>query len=126
MSWSLATANPTEPRRSRRVPSSAIKYEPRIQQLSEDFARHRLKPFHTPLGVMLYEANRQKSARIRCSTCDGIPCLVNAGSHDHGENALRVGDHLLEWMEARRPAAEMLKPEETTRSEMLSRNVVAG
>ena len=45
--------DPTEPRRSGAYPYSAISHEPRIQQLSEDFAAHGLKPFHTPLGVML-------------------------------------------------------------------------
>ena len=64
--------DPTEPRRSGAYPYSAISHEPRIQQLSEDFAAHGLKPFHTPLGVMLDEANPQKSPCIRCSTCDGF------------------------------------------------------
>lgn len=70
--------DPTEPKRSSPFPYSAIKHEPRIQQLSEDFAAHGLKPFHTPLGVMLDEMNLHKSPCIRCSTCDGFPCLVNA------------------------------------------------
>ena len=52
--------DPTEPRRSGAYPYSAIKHEPRIQQLSEDFAAHGLKPFHTPLGVMLDEAIRRR------------------------------------------------------------------
>ena len=41
-------------------PYPAISHEPRIQQLSDDFALHGLKPFHTPLGVMLDEKNRAK------------------------------------------------------------------
>src|SRR5213078_4563774 len=57
--------------------------EPRIQQLSDDFALHGLKPFHTPLGVMLDEKNPQKSPCIRCNTCDGFPCLVNAKADAH-------------------------------------------
>ncbi len=75
--------DPTEPRRSGAYPYSAIRHEPRIEQLSEDFAAHGLKPFHTPLGVMLDEANPQKSPCIRCSTCDGFPCLVNAKADAH-------------------------------------------
>ena len=75
--------DPTEPRRSGAYPYSAISHEPRIQQLSEDFAAHGLKPFHTPLGVMLDESNPQKSPCIRCSTCDGFPCLVNAKADAH-------------------------------------------
>src|SRR6266513_1695623 len=45
-----------------------------IQQLSDDFALHGLKPFHTPLGVMLDEKSPQKSPCIRCNSCDGFPC----------------------------------------------------
>ncbi len=75
--------DPTEPRRSGDFPYSAIRHEARIQQLSDDFSAHGLKPFHTPLGVMLDEANPQKSPCIRCSTCDGHPCLVNAKADAH-------------------------------------------
>jgi len=75
--------DPTEPRRRAPYPYSAISHEPRIQQLSDDFARLGLKPFHTPLGVMLDEKNPQKSPCIRCNTCDGFPCLVNAKADAH-------------------------------------------
>src|SRR5208282_1500507 len=37
-------------------------------------------PFHAPCGVMLDESNMPYSACIRCSTCDGFPCLVHAKS----------------------------------------------
>jgi choline dehydrogenase-like flavoprotein len=70
--------DPTEPWRSGPYPHPAISHEPRIQQLSEDFVGHGLRPFHTPLGVMLDEKNPRRSACIRCSTCDGHPCLINA------------------------------------------------
>jgi len=33
--------------------------------------------FHLPVGVMLNEEQKEQSACIRCSTCDGFPCLVN-------------------------------------------------
>ena len=75
--------DPTEPYRSGAFPYPAISHEPRIQQLSDDFALHGLKPFHTPLGVMLDEKNPQKSPCIRCNTCDGFPCLVNAKADAH-------------------------------------------
>ena len=75
--------DPSEPRRSGPYPFSAISHEPRIQQLSDDFSRLGLQPFHTPLGVMLDEKNRQKCRCIRCSTCDGFPCLVNAKADAH-------------------------------------------
>ncbi len=57
-----------------------VSHEPRIQQLSDDFARLGIRPFHTPLGVMLDEKNPHKSRCIRCDTCDGFPCLVYAKS----------------------------------------------
>lgn len=46
--------------------------------MSEDFARLNLRPFHTPLGVMLDESDPQRSKCIRCNTCDGFPCLLFA------------------------------------------------
>ena len=57
-----------------------MSHEPRIQQLSDDFARLGLRPFHTPLGVMLNEKDAHASRCIRCETCDGFPCLVGAKS----------------------------------------------
>ena len=68
--------DPTEPERSTPYPHPAVSHEPRIQQLSDDFAQMGLRPFHTPLGVMLDEKNPQASRCIRCETCDGFPCLV--------------------------------------------------
>jgi choline dehydrogenase-like flavoprotein len=71
--------DPTEPPAKCPYPHPAVSHEPRLQQLSEDFARLGLRPFHTPLGVMLDE-NNPRSQCIRCSTCDGYPCLVYAKS----------------------------------------------
>ena len=70
--------DPTEPHASAPYPFAAISHEPRIQALSDHFAALGLKPFHTPLGVRLNESDRRSSACIRCATCDGHPCLVNA------------------------------------------------
>ena len=70
--------DPTEPAASAPYPHPAVSHEPRMQQLSEDFARLGLKPFHTPLGVMLDETKPRSSKCIRCATCDGHPCLVYA------------------------------------------------
>ena len=70
--------DPTEPAASSPYPWPAVSHEPRIQQLSDDFAQAGLKPFHVPVGVMLDEKNPQKSRCIRCNTCDGFPCLVGA------------------------------------------------
>jgi choline dehydrogenase-like flavoprotein len=70
--------DPTEPPASCPYPHPAVSHEPRMQQLSDDFARLGLMPFHTPLGVMLDENNPRSSKCIRCGTCDGHPCLVYA------------------------------------------------
>ncbi len=70
--------DPTEPPATGPYPHPPVSHEPRIQQLSDDFARLGLKPFHVPLGVMLDEANPRQSRCIRCDTCDGHPCLVYA------------------------------------------------
>ena len=71
--------DPTEPPASLPYPHPAVSHEPRLQALAEDFAAQGVRPFHTPLGVRLDEGSR-KSLCIRCATCDGFPCLVNAKS----------------------------------------------
>jgi choline dehydrogenase-like flavoprotein len=76
----LRNEDPTDPPASGPYPHPPVSHEPRIQQLSDDFARHGLKPFHVPVGVMLDEKNRRASKCIRCNTCDGFPCLVDAKS----------------------------------------------
>jgi choline dehydrogenase-like flavoprotein len=70
--------DPTEPPASAPFPCPPVSHEPRIQQLSDDFTRLGLHPFHTPLGVMLDEQNPRSSKCIRCDTCDGFPCLIYA------------------------------------------------
>ena len=70
--------DPTEPPAKCPYPHPAVSHEPRLEQLAEDFALQGLKPFHTPLGVQLDESNPNGSKCIRCSTCDGYPCLVYA------------------------------------------------
>jgi choline dehydrogenase-like flavoprotein len=72
--------DPTEPPASAPYPHAAVSHEPRLQQLSDDFARLGLQPFHTPLGIMLDEKNPRLSRCIRCDTCDGFPCLLTAKS----------------------------------------------
>ena len=71
---------PTEPSASSPYPYPAVSHEPRIQQLSDDLAALGCKPFHVPLGVKLDEKKPRTSPCIRCATCDGHPCLVNAKS----------------------------------------------
>src|SRR6184192_481060 len=66
--------DPTEPPASAPYPFPAVSHEPRIQQLSDDFARWGLKPFHAPCGVLLTEDNMPFSRCVRCNNCDGFPC----------------------------------------------------
>jgi choline dehydrogenase-like flavoprotein len=72
--------DPTEPRSSGPYPFPAVSHEPRIQQLSDDLASAGYHPFHAPCGILLDESRQPFSTCIRCSTCDGFPCLVHAKS----------------------------------------------
>ena len=70
--------DPTEPRASAPYRYPAVSHEPRIQELSDDLGKLGLRPFHLPVGIKLDEKSPRTSACIRCSTCDGFPCLVGA------------------------------------------------
>jgi len=72
--------DPTAPPAGNPYPCLPVSHEPRIQQLSDDFARLGLNPFHVPLGIQLDEQRPRTSKCIRCDTCDGFPCLVDAKS----------------------------------------------
>lgn len=74
----LRNSDPTEPPESQPYPYPPVKNEPRIQELFDDFVKIGCKPFYLPLGLMLNEENREKSRCIKCDTCDGFPCLVDA------------------------------------------------
>lgn len=70
--------DPTEPRASSAYPFPAVSHEPRIQGLHDDWANAGLHPFPVPLGITLNEAAPENSPCVRCDTCDGFPCLVQA------------------------------------------------
>ena len=72
--------DPTEGRWSRQYPWPALTHEPRIQQLFDDLRAAGRHPFPAPCAILLDEADRLKSACIRCKWCDGYPCLVHAKS----------------------------------------------
>ncbi len=74
--------DPTEPWSSAEYPFPAVSHEGRIQHLAEDFEAMGCKPFHVPLGVMLKEDDPRSSC-IRCATCDGFPCLLQAKADSH-------------------------------------------
>jgi choline dehydrogenase-like flavoprotein len=70
--------DPTDPPRGEEYPFPPVSNEPRMQQIHNDLAGLGYKPFPVPLGVKLNEADRLRSACIRCDTCDGFPCLIHA------------------------------------------------
>ncbi|BBD62712.1 glucose-methanol-choline oxidoreductase (plasmid) [Nostoc sp. HK-01] len=70
--------DPTEPPTNTEYPFSAISHEPYIQAISDALKDKNLHPFYLPLAIKLNEVNRHLSACIRCDTCDGFPCLLNA------------------------------------------------
>ncbi len=72
--------DPTEPWASTPFPHPAVSHEPRIQRLHDELVRIGQRPFHVPVGVRLAERAPRSSACIRCGTCDGFPCLVDAKS----------------------------------------------
>src|SRR3954451_22847644 len=72
--------DPTEGFRSKPYPWPAVSHEPRIQQLSDDLEKAGYHPFHAPCGILLDEADRNRSACIRCTWCDSYPCMVHAKS----------------------------------------------
>jgi choline dehydrogenase-like flavoprotein len=72
--------DPTEGHRSQSYPWPAVSHEPRIQRIHDGLAQGGYHPFHAPCGIMLNEADRPRSTCIRCTWCDGYPCLVHAKS----------------------------------------------
>jgi choline dehydrogenase-like flavoprotein len=75
-----AGEDPTEGPRSAPYPWPAVSHEPRIQQIADDLVKGSYHPFHAPCGILLDEAQRSRSTCIRCTWCDGYPCLVHAKS----------------------------------------------
>ncbi len=73
-------ADPTEPWASAPYAHPRVEHEPRIQQLHDALEGRGLHPFHVPLGIMLNAADHRRSRCIRCGTCDGFPCLLQAKS----------------------------------------------
>ena len=73
-------ADPTEGHWSKQYPWPAVSHEPRIQGLVDDLQRGGYRPFSAPCGILLDEADRANSTCIRCTWCDGYPCLVHAKS----------------------------------------------
>ncbi|BAZ39257.1 glucose-methanol-choline oxidoreductase [Calothrix sp. NIES-4101] len=68
----------TEPPASENYPFPAINHEPYIQLIYEALKDKGFHPFFLPLAIKLNQSNFLSSHCIRCDTCDGFPCFVNA------------------------------------------------
>lgn len=68
--------DPTEPWRSAPYPYPALEHEPSVQELSDSLVAQGLNPFRMPMGVDW----REGGLCVRCGTCDGFPCQVEAKS----------------------------------------------
>jgi choline dehydrogenase-like flavoprotein len=66
--------DPTEPPHSQPYPFPPVPHEPYIERLKNTLQEQGLHPFFLPLGIDL----RLNGKCIRCKTCDGFPCQVNA------------------------------------------------
>ncbi|NGX45610.1 MAG: 6'''-hydroxyparomomycin C oxidase [Chlamydiae bacterium] len=74
----LRGSDPTEPPASAPYPFAPVSHEPRIQRIYDDLEKAGYHPFPAPCGIMLNEQEMAKSRCVRCCTCDGFPCLVQA------------------------------------------------
>jgi len=75
-----AGEDPTEPPRKRDYPFPPISHEPRIKEVFEILRARGMKPYPAPMGIRINEALMHLSPCIRCDTCDGYPCMVQAKS----------------------------------------------
>ncbi len=71
-------ADPTDPPASAPYPFAPVAHEPRIQELADMLAKSGHHPAPAPTGIMLNEQERHLSRCIKCDSCDGYPCLVQA------------------------------------------------
>ena len=72
--------DPTEGPWSKQYPWPAVTHEPRIQEITDTLAAAGYHPFSAPCGILLDESDRPRSTCIRCTWCDGYPCMVHAKS----------------------------------------------
>lgn len=72
--------DPTDPPFSADYPFPPVRHEPRIQEIADAFARMGLAPFPLPVGVDRDEEVPESRPCVKCATCDGFPCFVDAKS----------------------------------------------
>jgi choline dehydrogenase-like flavoprotein len=70
--------DPTEPPSTEDYPFPAVSHEPYVQEIYNALKDKGFHPFYLPLAIKLNEVNPLLSACIRCNTCDGFPCFINA------------------------------------------------
>lgn len=70
--------DPIEPPTMVDYPYPALAHEPRIQQVANRLEELGLHPFSLPMGIKRDRNNLKDCSCIRCDTCDGYPCLLNA------------------------------------------------
>ena len=81
--------DPNEPPASENYPYAAVQHSPEIESIAKLLQeRHSLKPFPLPLAVKINDREPHLSQCIRCNTCEGFPCLLNAKS-DSDINCVR-------------------------------------
>lgn len=71
-------SDPLEPPRSGEFPFPPLPHEPTIHGVKDRLGQQGLRPFSLPMGINRWPGHPSQSPCIRCNTCDGFPCLVNA------------------------------------------------
>jgi choline dehydrogenase-like flavoprotein len=84
--------DPTEPPSDTAYPFPPISHEPHIEKIYYALKDRGFHPSYQPLGIKLNEVNRFLSTCVRCNTCDGFPCMVNAKA-DADVNCVRPVMH---------------------------------
>ncbi|MFN8599284.1 MAG: GMC family oxidoreductase [Candidatus Binatia bacterium] len=70
--------DPTEPPASTPYAHRPVAHEPRIEEIVDGLRAVGARPFPIPIGLMIDDADPHAGACIRCGTCDGFPCRVDA------------------------------------------------
>lgn len=78
-----AGIDPTEPYRSEPFPYPALKNEPRIQKLYEDFQKCGYKPFPLPIGVKMGEDKGYPQPAYNIGLFDGFPDPTESKADAH-------------------------------------------
>jgi choline dehydrogenase-like flavoprotein len=71
-------SDPLDPPRRGEFPFPPLPHEPAIHGVKDRLHRQGLRPFSLPMGINRHSESPVYSPCIRCDTCDGFPCLVDA------------------------------------------------